>query len=195
MERDEAIGMLKSITAGFDRHDLDGILAHFLDDAVYESPRGPEPWGQRYVGKEEIRGAFAGRFSGIPDVRYRDRDISSKATVGPPNGPCPVRRHPDSGSRFAAATFGRYGTARSRRRTRSGRFERSISPGGWHRLAMIGRRTRRMASSSHGYPPQSCARATDGQTGPDPAGRCTRGATKRAVLRVRPSWWRGIREG
>jgi ketosteroid isomerase-like protein len=72
MKHDEAIEMLKSIAAAFDRHDLDGILLHFADDAVFESPRGPDPWGQRFVGKEECRRAFAGRFSGIPDIRYRD---------------------------------------------------------------------------------------------------------------------------
>jgi ketosteroid isomerase-like protein len=74
MERDEAMQMLKSITTGFDQHDIEGILAHFADDAVFESPRGPDRWGQRYGGKEAIRGAFAGRFSGIPDVRYQDDD-------------------------------------------------------------------------------------------------------------------------
>lgn len=74
MQRDEAIQMLRSIAAGFDRHDLDAILEHFADDAVFESPRGPEPWGQRFVGKDEVRGAFAGRLSGIPDVRYQQDD-------------------------------------------------------------------------------------------------------------------------
>jgi ketosteroid isomerase-like protein len=72
VEHDEAIGMLKSIAAAFDGHDLEGILTHFADDAVFESPRGPDPWGQRYIGKADIRDAFAGRFSGIPDIRYRD---------------------------------------------------------------------------------------------------------------------------
>lgn len=72
MEHDEAIQMLKSIAAAFDGHDLDAILVHFADDAVFESPRGPEAWGQRFVGKERIRDAFAGRFSGIPDIRYQD---------------------------------------------------------------------------------------------------------------------------
>jgi Ketosteroid isomerase-related protein len=72
VEHDEAIQMLKSIAAAFDGHDLDAILVHFADDAVFESPRGPEAWGQRFVGKERIRDAFAGRFSGIPDIRYQD---------------------------------------------------------------------------------------------------------------------------
>lgn len=71
MKHDESIEMLKSIAAAFDRHDLDGILLHFADDAIFESPRGPDPWGQRFVGKQEIRDAFAGRFTGIPDIRYQ----------------------------------------------------------------------------------------------------------------------------
>jgi len=72
MDHEEAMRALRSIAAGFDGHDLDRILNHFADDAVFDSPRGPDPWGQRYVGKAKIRAAFAGRFSAIPDVRYRD---------------------------------------------------------------------------------------------------------------------------
>lgn len=72
MEHDDAIRMLKSIAAAFDRHDLEAILVQFADDAVFESPRGPDPWGQRFVATEAIRGAFAARFSGIPDIRYQD---------------------------------------------------------------------------------------------------------------------------
>jgi ketosteroid isomerase-like protein len=71
MEHDDAMGAIMAITAAFDAHDLDGILRHFADDAVFEAPRGPEPWGQRFVGTEAIREAFAGRFAGIPDIRYQ----------------------------------------------------------------------------------------------------------------------------
>jgi ketosteroid isomerase-like protein len=74
VDHDDAVEMLTQIAAAFDRHDLDGIMAHFADDAVFESPRGPDRWGQRYVGMEAVREAFAGRFSGIPDVRYQDDD-------------------------------------------------------------------------------------------------------------------------
>ena len=72
MEHDKAIEILRAITAAFDRHDLDGILAHFADDAVFEGPRGPDQWGQRFTGKDAIREAFAARFSGIPDAQYRE---------------------------------------------------------------------------------------------------------------------------
>ena len=64
--------MLEAIASAFDRHDLDRILEHFADDAVFESPGGPEKWGKRFVGKDAVREAFAGRFSSIPDVRYTD---------------------------------------------------------------------------------------------------------------------------
>jgi ketosteroid isomerase-like protein len=72
VEHDDAIEVLRSVCAAFDRHDLDGIMAHFADDAVFESPRGPDPWGQRFVGKAAVREGFAGRFAGIPDVRYTE---------------------------------------------------------------------------------------------------------------------------
>ena len=74
MEHDAALRMLKAIAVGFDTHDLDAIMAHFTDDAVYESPRGPNSWGTRFAGKQAVRDGFAARFAGIPDVRYRDDD-------------------------------------------------------------------------------------------------------------------------
>jgi ketosteroid isomerase-like protein len=74
MDHDEGMRVLQAIAAGFDTHDLEAILVHFDDDAVFESPRGTEPWGQRFVGIEAVRAAFASRFSGIPDVRYQGDD-------------------------------------------------------------------------------------------------------------------------
>jgi len=55
---------------GFNRHDLDAIMALFADDCVFESPRGPDPWGRRFVGKTEVREGLGARFAGIPDVHY-----------------------------------------------------------------------------------------------------------------------------
>ncbi len=47
-------------------------MAHFSDECVFESPRGDDPWGRRFVGKGEVREGLAARFAGIPDVHYRD---------------------------------------------------------------------------------------------------------------------------
>ena len=74
MDDERSVAVLRDIAAGFDTHDLDRIMEHFAEDAVFESPRGPDRWGQRFVGRDAVRKAFAGRFAGIPDVRYTDDD-------------------------------------------------------------------------------------------------------------------------
>ena len=35
-------------------------------------PRGPDPWGQKMVGSNEVRRGLASRFAGIPDVHYAE---------------------------------------------------------------------------------------------------------------------------
>ena len=67
-------GTLKAIADAFNRHDLDAIMTFFTDDAVFESPRGPDPWGRRFEGKAAVRTGLAARFAGIPDVHYGDDD-------------------------------------------------------------------------------------------------------------------------
>jgi len=74
MDDERSLAVLRDIAEGFDAHDLDRIMRHFADDAVFESPRGADSWGQRFVGRDAVREAFAGRFAGIPDVRYTDDD-------------------------------------------------------------------------------------------------------------------------
>jgi steroid delta-isomerase-like uncharacterized protein len=61
---------LKQILDAFNRHDLDAIMEFFSDDCSFDFPRGPEPFGQRFIGKAQVREALAGRFKGIPDVHY-----------------------------------------------------------------------------------------------------------------------------
>lgn len=64
------VDTFKHILEAFNRHDLDAIMEYFADDCSLDMPRGPEPWGQRYIGKDQVREALAGRFKGIPDVHY-----------------------------------------------------------------------------------------------------------------------------
>lgn len=61
---------LKEILEAFNRHDLNAIMEFFSDDCSVDLPRGPEAWGQRFIGKAQVREALAGRFKGIPDVHY-----------------------------------------------------------------------------------------------------------------------------
>jgi ketosteroid isomerase-like protein len=64
------LDVLTEVLEAFNRHDLDAIMARFAEDCVLETPRGPDPWGRRFVGKSEVRRGLAARFEGIPDVHY-----------------------------------------------------------------------------------------------------------------------------
>lgn len=65
---------LSALVAAFNAHDLDLIMRFFTDDCVLEAPRGSEPWGTRYTGRDAVREGLAARFAGIPDVRYGDEE-------------------------------------------------------------------------------------------------------------------------
>lgn len=65
-----SVETLGAIMDAFNSHDLDAIMAFFADDCTFDTSRGPEPWGQRLVGKDAVRAGLAARFAGIPDVQY-----------------------------------------------------------------------------------------------------------------------------
>ncbi len=67
-----SVETLKAITEAFNAHDLDAIMAFFADECSLDLPRGPEPWGQRFIGKAAVREGIATRFKGLPDVHYSD---------------------------------------------------------------------------------------------------------------------------
>ena len=81
MEGDR-VDTLKRVLDAFNRHDLDAIMAAFGDDCVFESPGGPDPWGRRFVGREEVRRGIGARFEGIPDVQWSDDDHFASGNRG-----------------------------------------------------------------------------------------------------------------
>ena len=64
--------ILTSVLDAFNADDLDRIMSYFSDDCILEMPRGPDPWGSRYVGFAAVREGLASRFAGLPDVQYVD---------------------------------------------------------------------------------------------------------------------------
>jgi ketosteroid isomerase-like protein len=90
---------LRRILDAFNRHDLDDILSYFAEDCTFDFPRGPNPWGQRFVGKAEVRQGLASRFEGIPDVHYGeddhwvagDRGVSEWTLTGTTTAGAPIR--------------------------------------------------------------------------------------------------------
>ncbi len=76
------VDALKRLLEAFNRHDLDAIMSQFADDCVLEFPRGPDVWGRRFVGKDEVRRGLGDRLEGIPDVRYVDDDHFASGNRG-----------------------------------------------------------------------------------------------------------------
>jgi steroid delta-isomerase-like uncharacterized protein len=76
------VEVLREVLDAFNRHDLDAIMSHFAQDCVFDSPRGPDRCGRRFVGKEEVRRGLAARFEGIPNVHYGEDDHFACGTRG-----------------------------------------------------------------------------------------------------------------
>ena len=70
---------LDAIMKAFNTHDLEQIMEFFADDCVFDTSKGPDPWGQRLEGKAAVREGLAARFAAIPDVQY---DADSHFIVG-----------------------------------------------------------------------------------------------------------------
>jgi ketosteroid isomerase-like protein len=62
--------LLDAVMAAYNAHDVEGVIAHFVPDAVFEAPSGPGPAGATYVGHEAIAAALRARFEASPDVRW-----------------------------------------------------------------------------------------------------------------------------
>jgi ketosteroid isomerase-like protein len=75
---------LKHLCDAFNAHDLDRIMNHFADDCVLEMPRGDQPWGSRFEGKENVQKALGSRFEGLPDVHYGNEQhfVDESANTG-----------------------------------------------------------------------------------------------------------------
>jgi SnoaL-like protein len=122
MPADGKVEMLWQVLYGFNQHDLDAIMTHFAEDCVFESPRGPDRWGRRFAGKDQVRRGLAARFQGIPDVYCGDDDHFAWGPGGCRSGRSAAPPSTGSASMCAAVTCGPSGaTARSSARTASGR--------------------------------------------------------------------------
>ena len=71
MTRDELRTITLRFTDAFNRGDLDGVMAWFAEDAVYD-----EFHGARHEGKDAIRAAFEPMFAGkFGEVRFEEEDL------------------------------------------------------------------------------------------------------------------------
>lgn len=62
------LAAVERFNAAFNRHDVDAVMAAMTDDCVFESTA--PPFGERYVGAVEVRGAWEAFFAASPTARF-----------------------------------------------------------------------------------------------------------------------------
>lgn len=78
----EILETLDGLSAGFNDHDIDAIMGFFAEDCSLDLPRGSEPHGSRYVGREEVRRGIMSRFETTPDVDYSEIENFASGSTG-----------------------------------------------------------------------------------------------------------------
>lgn len=51
-----SVEALEQLLDAFNQHDIDRIMEFFSDDATFDLPQGPQPWGTRFVGNDGPQG-------------------------------------------------------------------------------------------------------------------------------------------
>ena len=70
MSHDDLIALLDRFADAWNRHDLDALMSMMTDDCVFEASAGPDADGQRSVGHQAVRAAYASVFDAFPDARW-----------------------------------------------------------------------------------------------------------------------------
>ena len=81
-DEQEILDALDGLSAGFNSHDIDAIMGFFADDCSLDLPRGSEPHGTRYVGREEVRRGIMSRFDTTPDIAYSEIEYFACESTG-----------------------------------------------------------------------------------------------------------------
>ena len=64
------LAALDGLAAAFNAHDIDAIMGFFAEECSLDLPRGPDPHGSRYTGRDGVRRGLMTRFETTPDVHY-----------------------------------------------------------------------------------------------------------------------------
>jgi ketosteroid isomerase-like protein len=72
MEKDR-VSLLETLFAAFNRHDAEGVMACFAPGIVFDTAAGPEALGKRIIGLDDVRAAFVGTWTSMPDVQWHVR--------------------------------------------------------------------------------------------------------------------------
>ena len=73
---------LDGLAAEFNAHNIDAIMEFFAEDCSLDLPRGSEPHGTRYVGRDQVRRGLMTRFETTPDVHYGEIENFVSGSTG-----------------------------------------------------------------------------------------------------------------
>ena len=63
--------LLEELFAAFNRHDGPAVMACMTDDILFDAAAGPEIYGRRLRGTSDVRAAFEGTWTSMPDVSWQ----------------------------------------------------------------------------------------------------------------------------
>lgn len=66
--------LLDDIGDAFNRNDVDAVMSHFAEDAIFDHGGGPEIHGKRFRGTGELRAVFQGLFDKVESVHWETLD-------------------------------------------------------------------------------------------------------------------------
>jgi ketosteroid isomerase-like protein len=72
LQPEAAIALLDAFADAYNRHDVDGIMRLMTEDCTFVSYFGPEPFGERFVGAENVRRRVAAGLQDFPDAKWYD---------------------------------------------------------------------------------------------------------------------------
>lgn len=61
---------LTALFDAFNRHDIDGVMAHLAAECVFDGVAGPDAWGRRFDTPQAIAAAFSGVWGAMPDAKW-----------------------------------------------------------------------------------------------------------------------------
>lgn len=63
--------LLEKLFAAFNRHDGSAVMACMTEDIVFDAAAGPDVCGRRIRGTDDVRAAFEGTWTVMPDVSWQ----------------------------------------------------------------------------------------------------------------------------
>ena len=66
--------LLDAVTDAFNRRDLNTVMDHFADDAIFDHGAGPDVFGKRFSGKAAIRAVFKSLFDNVESISWTTLD-------------------------------------------------------------------------------------------------------------------------